>query len=170
MSVTVRLSGFRELEEALKEFTKASARNIMRRAAVEALQPMADEMTAGAPEQTNGGGQLKDAIAVGTKLGKRQQRFARRLGLSFVEAYAGVSDVAGGHLPSGVQQEFGNEHHGPQPFMRPAWDKEKLDTLDRLKTALTDEIAKATARAQRRAARAVARRAAQAGLPVSNIP
>lgn len=160
MSVTVRTQGFRELEQALAAFSKASARNIMKRAAMAALQPMADEMERLAPERADGGGDLKDAIAVSDKLGKRQKRQARRAGgNSHVEVYAGVADVGGNHLPSGVQQEFGNENHGPQPFVRPAWDKEAQAALERLKVSLQDEINLATARAQRRAARAAARAA-----------
>lgn len=160
MSVTVKTSGFRELEQALAEFTKASARNILKRAATAALQPMADEMKANAPERDSGGGQLKDAIAVGDKLGKRQKSLNRRAKAgTFVEVHAGVSDIAGNHLPSGVQQEFGNENHPPQPFARPAWDQQAQPTLDRLKVSMEAEIAKASARAKRKAARAAARAA-----------
>lgn len=166
MSVTVALSGFRELDEALADFSKASARNILKRAAIEALEPMAEEMRQRAPTRASGGGDLKDNIAVSDKLGPRQKKLNRRASAgSFVEVHAGVADIGGKHLPSGVQQEFGNENHGPQPFVRPAWDQESMDTLDRLKVALTDEIAKATARAQRRAARAAARAAAPTPTP-----
>ncbi len=161
MSVTVQTTGFRELDQALAQFAKASARNILKRAAIAALEPMAEAMRQGAPEKDHNGGRLKDAIAVSDKLGPRQKKAARRAAAgSFVEVHVGIADVGGKHLPSGVQQEFGNENHGPQPFVRPAWDQEKMDTLDRLKVAIADEIAKATARAQRRAARAAARAAA----------
>lgn len=171
MNTTIQTTGFRELDEALGEFTKASARNILKRAAIEALQPMADEMERLAPEMANGGGQLKEAIAVSDKLGPRQKSLNRRARAnSFVEVHAGVTDVKGKHLPSGVQQEFGNENHGPQPFVRPAWDQEAQDTLDRLKTALEDEINKAKARAQRRAARATARAAAAAAAAPTVTP
>lgn len=154
----VHLEGFREMEAALAEFSKASARNILKRAALEALQPMADEMESRAPEQDGAGGQLKEAIAVGDKLGKRQKKLNRKT-KDFVEVYAGVADIHGNHLPSGVQQEFGNENHGPQPFVRPAWDQEAQPTIDRLAVSLGAEIDKATARAQRKAARAAARAA-----------
>ena len=161
MSVTVQTHGFDALDQALAQFSKASARNILKRAAIAALEPMAEEMRQRAPERATGGGDLKDAIAVSDKLGPRQKRMNRRAAAnSFVEVHAGVADVNGKHLPSGVQQEFGNENHGPQPFVRPAWDQEKMDTLDRLRIAITDEINKAVARAQRRAARAAARAAA----------
>lgn len=170
-TVTFQTHGFDVLDQALAQFTKASARNILKRAAAEALQPMADEMERLAPERAHGGGNLKDAIAVGDKLGKRQKRAARR-GKSDVEVYAGVADINGNHLPSGVQQEFGNENHGPQPFVRPAWEQEKMDTLDRLRTAIADEINKAAQRAQRRASRAAARAAAASApaAPTRTVP
>lgn len=165
MSVTVQTHGFDQLDAALAQFTKASARNILKRAATEALEPMADEMRNRAPEANVNGGRLKDAIGVSDKLGPRQKGLNRRnAAATFVEVHAGVADVGGKHLPSGVQQEFGNENHSPQPFVRPAWEQEKMDTLDRLRVALADEIAKATARAQRRAANAAAR-AARAAAP-----
>ncbi|MFN3930839.1 MAG: hypothetical protein ACK4JY_03735 [Brevundimonas sp.] len=172
MSITVQTHGFDALDAALAQFTKASARNILKRAAIEALEPMAEEMRQGAPEAAVGGGRLKDAIAVSDKLGPRQKKAARRAAGgagSFVEVHAGVADVGGKHLPSGVQQEFGNENHGPQPFVRPAWEKEKMDTLDRLRVAIADEIAKATARAQRRAANASRRAARAASAPAPII-
>ena len=107
-------------------------------------------MKAKAPRQDR---DLIDAIAVGSKLGKRQKRLNRNP--STVEVYAGVSQVAGGGAPpQGVQQEFGNENHGPQPFGRPAWDQEKMPTLDRVADALERQIDQATARAQRKALRA----------------
>lgn len=161
MSFAIKTEGFRELDEALKEFSKASARNVMRRAALEAIEPMADEMRALAPERDAGGGLLKESVGIGFKLGKRQKRVQKRQGSNdFVEVFAGVADINGNHLPSGVQQEFGNEHHDPQPFARPAFEKEARGTLQRLKEALTREVDKAVARAQRKAARAAAKAAA----------
>lgn len=169
MRTTVQVTGFRELDQALAQFTKASARNILKRAATEALEPMADEMRNLAPEMASGGGQLKDAIQVSDKLGPRQKKMNRRASAdSFVEVHAGVADTGGKHLPSGVQQEFGNENHGPQPFVRPAWEQEKMDTLERLKIAIKNEIDKAVLRAQRRAANA-ANRAARAASQASTV-
>ena len=120
MITTVQVTGFRELDQALAQFTKASARNILKRAATEALEPMAEAMRDGAPEAAVGGGALKDAIAVSDKLGPRQKKLARRANApTFVEVHAGVADVGGKHVPAGVQQEFGNENHGPNPSSVP---------------------------------------------------
>jgi len=149
MKITVKTQGFRELDAALSEFSKATARNVLRRAGIAALEPVADAMKARAPEES---GDLIDAIQVGTKLGKRQKRQNRSP--SNVEVYVGVADVNGKHVPAGTQQEFGNENHPPQPFARPAWDREATPTLDRLKDSLGAEIDKAADRARRKALKA----------------
>lgn len=145
----MKTQGFREMDAALSEFSKATARNILRRTGLEALEPVAEAMRAKVPVDD---GDLIDAIDVGTKLGKRQKRLNRSP--SAVEVYAGVSQVGDGMPPQATQQEFGNQHHAPQPFARPAWDREAAPTLDRVKDALGAEIEKATARAQRKALKA----------------
>lgn len=145
----VRLEGFREMDAALAEFTKATGRNILRRTAVEALQPVADAMRAKAPREE---GDLIEAIDVGTRRAKRTKKHFP--GSSTVEAYAGVKVVGGGVPPQAFQQEFGNENHGPQPYARPGWDEEAEPTLERVKDALAGQIDKARARAQRKAKRA----------------
>ena len=59
--------------------------------------------------------------------------------------------------PQGSLQEFGTKNHGPQPFMRPAWDAGKDQALDDVKTALGAEIEKAAQRAARKQARLIAK-------------
>lgn len=149
MKPSVKLHGFREMDAALAEFSKATGRNILRRTALEALEPVADAMRAKAPKEV---GDLQDAIAVGTKRSKRSRKHFRDA--STVEAYAGVKVVGGGMPPQATQQEFGNENHGPQPYGRPAWDEEKGPTLERTKDGLAGQIEAATARARRKAMKA----------------
>jgi HK97 gp10 family phage protein len=43
----------------------------------------------------------------------------------------------------GVYQEFGTVHHGPQPFMRPAFDQGKTAAVEAMKKRLTLRIEKA---------------------------
>lgn len=152
MKVTIKTEGFRQMEAALGEFSKATARNVLRRAGMAALEPVADAMRAKAPVQQGGDEDLKDSIAVSAKLNPRQKRLNRDP--SVVEIYAGPAGRDGGSAPpQGVQQEFGNENHGPQPFGRPAWDERGPGLLPDLGEALGGEIDKATARAQRKALR-----------------
>lgn len=149
MKASVKTFGFIEMDRALGEFSKPTAKNVLRRTAVEALEPMADIMRAKAPRDD---GDLIDAIGVGTKLGKRQKRMNRNP--STVEAYAGVKVVGAGMPPQATQQEFGNEHHGPQPFVRPAWEQDKAALLDRTRDSLARQIDAARGRAQRKALKA----------------
>ena len=64
---------------------------------------------------------------------------------------------AGAHLfvPQAVMQEFGTEHHGPQPFLRPAWDGGKMRMLSGIKRDLWAEIKRAADRVARKRARAL---------------
>ena len=149
MKGTFKLKGFREMDAALAEFPKATGRNILRRTAIEALEPVADAMRAKAPRAE---GELKAAIDVGTRRAKRTKKHFPET--STVEAYAGVKVVGRGVPPQAYQQEFGNENHGPQPFARPGWDEEAAPTLERVKESLAGQIDKARTRAQRKALRA----------------
>lgn len=149
MKMSMKTQGFREMDAALSEFSKATTRNILRRTGLEALEPVADTMRGYVPVDD---GDLRDAIDTGTKLGKRQKRLNRSP--SAVEVYVGVAQVGDGMPPQATQQEFGNDKHGPQPFGRPTWDREADPTLERVNDALGSQIDKATARAQRKALKA----------------
>ncbi len=61
--------------------------------------------------------------------------------------------VGPGPDPAAWNQEFGNINHGPQSYVRPAWDRDHLALLDRLGKELWVEIQKTIARAERKAAR-----------------
>jgi HK97 gp10 family phage protein len=140
---SVRVEGLREIDAALGELGKATGRNVMRRAGIEALEPMAEAMRRNAPVED---GSLKDSIAVTTKRPKRARK------TSEVEVYAGP-----GRHPQAIFQEFGTLNHAPQAFVRPAWDGGKLQLLDDVKTKLWEQISKAAARQARKAARLAAK-------------
>ena len=146
----VRLEGFRELEAALAQLPKATGKNVLKRTLLKAANPIEEGAAANAPSLT---GHLKRDVSSGTRLTRRQAAQARRAGKSYQEVHVGVAD------PAGVQNEFGNEHQAPQPFLRPAWDANREDALGTIKTELGQEIDRAAARLARKAAR----RAAKAG-------
>ena len=124
----------------------ATAKNVGRRALRRAGAPLAAKMNAYAPEGgTSRDGPLNESYSVSTKLNKSQAKAARREGKDDVFMYVGTSDVAG------IQQEFGNERHNPQPHARPAWQAERFATLDRVVSTLTEEVEKAAERARRKA-------------------
>lgn len=147
MKFSMKTAGFKEMEAALGEFTKPTARNVLTRAGMDAMRPAANAMQRKAPVAA---GDLKEAVAVGTKTNAgREFRDP-----DVVEVYAGVAVVGAGMPPQAIQQEFGNERHGPQAYVRPGWDAEKGQVMDHLEDSLSTEIDKATARAQRRALKA----------------
>lgn len=142
---TVRISGLKELDRALGELPKAAAKATLRRVLTEAAEPMARAARRNAPKQDY---HLYESIDVSTRLNKRQQTMHRRENKrTFQEMFVGTNN------PAGVQQEFGNERHGAQPFMRPAWDAEKGPTLDRIGVQLGVEIDKAARRLANKAAK-----------------
>lgn len=146
----VRVSGLRELDAALGQLTKATAKGVLRRIGLKALQPFADDMRSQAPDDPKtGGNDLRSSIGVGTKLSRRQARLNRKAeSKSFVEVYAGA-----GPLPQAHLQEFGTVHHPPQPFARPAWEANKRGVLETIKSDLGAEIEKTAKRVAARKAK-----------------
>ncbi|RZJ01839.1 MAG: HK97 gp10 family phage protein [Brevundimonas sp.] len=140
---TIKIEGLRELDAALGQLPKATGKNVLRRVAKARLQPIAEEMRRLAPDDPKtGGNDLKTSITVTTKNPKGNKRE------SLIEAHAGP-----GQLPQAHMQEFGTQHHGPQPYARPAWDGGKDDLLAGVGEDLGNEIAKAAIRLARKTAR-----------------
>lgn len=137
----IRVEGLRELDRALTELPRATARNVLKRAGIRALTPVAEEAARLAPELF---GDLKDSVAASDRRPRRHRKS------SDVEVFAGPGPNPQAHL-----QEFGTQHHGAQPFMRPAWDMKKREALDSVKDDLADEIGLAAARIARKNARRI---------------
>jgi HK97 gp10 family phage protein len=152
----VSLSGFRDLDRALAELPKATARNTLKRTLVKAAEPIAERARELVPVDQ---GQLKASIAVSprikNKVGNAEYSAAMRQGLgraaavqamrdarrasagSFAEMFIGPTVPAGfyGHLV-----EFGTRKAIAQPFMRPAWDATQREALDVIKAELASQI------------------------------
>lgn len=148
MTVTVKLEGFENFERNLAQLEKlATRRAVARRALIKAAQPMADMAQGLAP--VGDSNMLAPSIMVGTKLIKRQAALHKKM---FKNDRASVEVFVGaGPVPSAHTQEFGTVHHAPQPFMRPAWDRDHKALLQRLGELMAKEIDKAVTRAARRA-------------------
>lgn len=144
-----KLDGLKELERALGELPKATGKAVLRRVLKQAGEPIARAARARAPRDH---GDLVESIDVSTKLSRRQR--ARHVKKSTVEMFVGP-----GPHPQAITQEFGTWFHAPQPFMRPAWDEQKMTALDITGTMLGVEIDKAAKRAARKAARLAAKAA-----------
>lgn len=169
-----KVEGLKELDAALGEFSKATGRNILRRALSQAAEPIRSAAAAKAPVDR---GALQQAIIVTAKgppdAGKvayarvmksggdakaataalRQARRDNAGQNAFAEVFIGPDKSAF----YGRFQEFGTVHHAPQPFMRPAFDENAQAALDLIAGALSEQIEKARARAARKTARLAAK-------------
>ena len=137
MVFEMQVEGFSALEEELDALSKAAGKGVLRRA-----------LRLAAPR---GDGDLVESIAVSDKLSPHQRAQHRRM---FRDDRAAVEMFVGaGPLPQAHNTEFGNEHQAPQPWARPAWDRDHQAMLKRLGEDLWAELSKAIARAERRAAK-----------------
>lgn len=147
---TFTIEGLAELDEALTELPKATARNVLKRVLVEQGQPIRDEGERLAPRLTGG---LKASYTVGTKLSRRQKGMNRKE--SDVEIYIGPGPSA-----KSIQTEFGNAHQAAEPHLRPAFDSNVQRVLNGIKDSLAAEIEKARKRLAKKAERLAAKIAA----------
>lgn len=126
MKTTVKVEGLRELDRQLSQFTTSRRRAIGRVALDNGGEILAKAARALAP--VDGGG-LRESIDVSGTLTRRQRGLHQKI--ADQERFVGPDD-----RPSAIAQEFGNENHPPQPFMRPAWDATQQQVLQRI----TDEL------------------------------
>jgi len=147
--VKFKFEGGKELQKALRALPDATAKNTVRRVLKKRAQPVADAARSKAPKDD---GQLRDSIAVSTKLSKANRRDRKRFGRDDIEVFIGA-----GPLPQAHLQEFGSSRHKAQPFLRPAWDERKDGVLEGLKDDLWTEIRKAVERQRKKAAKAAAK-------------
>jgi len=139
------LSGFKELDAALAELPKATARNALKRSLKPAADVVQQAAQGNAPQET---GELEQSVIVGTKLTSRQKRDVRRDGKSFSEIYIGTA------LGRGMFTEFGTFKDVPQMWFTRAWESTKGEALTIISRTLGAEIEKAAARLARKRAKA----------------
>jgi len=174
VKTTLKVEGLRELDAALGQLTRATARGVLRRVLVKAGQPIATAASALAPIDT---GELAGSIEVSSKIkntvgnaefaavlrdgGSRQEavaalRGARRAAAgsgSFAEVHVGPTRAKSKRAAiKRIVTEFGSVKQSPRPYMRPAWAQKKGEALEVIKRELGGEIDKAAKRAAKRAA------------------
>lgn len=146
----VKLSGFRELEQALaEELPKATAKNVLRRSAIAAMQRIEGRAEQLAPRRK---GKLVASVTTKPAKAKRvsRTRFARSSGVEVWTGPIGKNEAGSGNP---AWQEFGTVKMPPHPYMRPAADAEGGNVIAEIRQALTEQIAKAKARIAKKAAR-----------------
>src|SRR5512147_92396 len=87
MPNSVTFSGFKELDRALGELPKATARNTLKRTLTKAADPVENAAQGNAPQET---GKLERSIVVGTRLTRSQTR-ANRFDKGFAEVHIGTA-------------------------------------------------------------------------------
>lgn len=144
MSFTVELVGMRELEQNLKQLPKAIKRRVALNALRKGGEPIAKMARALAPVEQ---GNLREGINVLATLSRSQA--ADKGSVAPVEMYVGA-----GQHPQAITQEFGTWFHPAQPFLRPAWESQRMTALDLIGAHLGLEIDKAANRLSKKALQA----------------
>ncbi|MFA5897936.1 MAG: HK97-gp10 family putative phage morphogenesis protein [Hyphomicrobium sp.] len=173
---TFKIEGLKELDAALGELSKATARNVTRRVLIKAAQPMVDEASRLAPDDpATGAPDLHTSIAASAKIknevGKsafsavmkaggskadaisalRDARRAANGEGSFAQAYVGPVSSTKRAAIKAIVQEFGSVKQAPQSYMRPAFQNTAQQVIDNVGKLMKPEIDKAAARARARA-------------------
>lgn len=180
---SVSIEGLSELEDALKELPKATGRNVIKRALTQAAEPIRAAAASYAP--TGRTGVLKQSIAVSKirfskgEAGKAAFAAAMKRGASRAEAQAAAreanaeagndEDITSGLAEIGPAKksekidpwyahfvEFGTVKMSAKPFMRPAYESQKMSAVESVKDILKAEIQKAVDRIARKNARLIA--------------
>jgi HK97 gp10 family phage protein len=150
MAKTVRIDGLKETQDALRQLPDATARNVMRRVLKKNAEPFVTTAQAEAPVLT---GNLRQRIRSGTGLSRRAKRAHRKVHRDDVELHIGPAPIH----PKAVAAEFGTFKERAQPYMRPAWDSNRMSVVENIGSDLWSEINKTAQRLARRSARAAAK-------------
>jgi HK97 gp10 family phage protein len=146
MAQKFKVEGLKELEEALKELPRATARNVLLRTLKKEAKPIADAASQLAPDDPRTKGKdLRESILIASVPAKKRE--------SDVEVAVGPATRAF----YGAFQEFGAPQHGPKPFLRPAGDQNVMGVLKGIRNTLADEIEKVRKRIAKKAEREAAK-------------
>lgn len=136
------IEGLKELDKALEELPKATAKNVLLRTLKIEGEPIRQTASELAPDDPKTSGKdLHSSIVTATTPSRNRD--------SDVEVSIGPSRKTFW----GLFQEFGTSHSGAQPFMRPAFDSKVMQVLSGIRDRLADEIEKARKRLARKAER-----------------
>lgn len=119
MKMKVRIEGTDAIARKLRAMSKALRRDTLVPIMVDRLEPMAQDMRAHAARRS---GEMAESVTVGTELSPAQAAINEPI--AEIEVYAGP-----GPLPQAIQEEFGNVHQEPRPFIRPAFDAQAKSAM-----------------------------------------
>jgi HK97 gp10 family phage protein len=155
MSMKLRVTGGKEIQETLALLARTTAKNVQRRGMAQALEPVASAARALAPIDS---GDLEASIGIAPRAYRARPR-PDGVGVMYV----GPTWPQGAHahlveFGTGPRFHKSGRYVGampPDPFLRPAWDANKAQVLERLADAIRAEIAKTVGRRVKRAMKAV---------------
>lgn len=134
--MSVRVEGTDAIARKVKAMGRALTRKTLEPILRDNMEPIAEDMRAMAPRST---GELAKSIRVSKRLSATQRSKLERV--APIEMYAGP-----GPLPQAVQEEFGNDHQPPHPFIRPAFDRGVKAAVDGIASQGVDAILDAAKR------------------------
>lgn len=162
---SVTVEGFADLHKGLKQLTRATERNVLKRAATKAMQPVLDLARDYAPVKS---GKLRASINLKVGFDDPEFRARSRAAFRTTGSARGVKRTKGGGqvlaqvraggaaAPHATFIELGRVHAAAHPFLRPAFDGQQQNIMASLRDTLTIEVRKALQRKARRAAKAAA--------------
>lgn len=124
VKTTMRFVGGTELLKAMEGLTKRVSNNILKKALIEAAEPLRKDISRRAPYEP-GPPDLRENILVfpNTKILVEKS-----------DASVAVGPSSG--FPYAFYQEYGTVHHAAKPFMRPAWDAGKQRAIGDIARAM----------------------------------
>jgi len=131
---TMNVTGFTELEGALRQLPEAVAKGRLLRALKKAAQPVADELGLRAPRSPFAP-HIAENMVVATK---RVENYQATVAVGPKRAFF-----------YGTFPEWGTSKMPARPWMRPAWDSKRLSLPGELGRHLWDELAAAARRLAR---------------------
>jgi len=144
----VEFRGGKELEARLKALgNKALAKRVAERALKRAAEPIRDKARELAPKDERN---LEQSISIGRAI----RAFQRTSAGDIVRTFVGIDESKDArlHIYASID-EFGTDQHPAQPYMRPAWEAEKMNSFNLIRVTLDQEITQAAARQARKATR-----------------
>jgi HK97 gp10 family phage protein len=156
------IEGFDVLNAVLQELPRATQRNVLKKAARQALQPTFEQARDSAPVRT---GKLRESVRM--EVGMDDPGYRARARASFkAKGHArGVKKTkGGGNILASIKVggrgafhapfvEFGTVKMAADPFLRPAFDSDAGSMVDRLRQFFGVEVRKAAARKAKKLAK-----------------
>lgn len=158
MSITMKMTGFRDIEKALAQLPAGTAKGVARRAMKKELKPIADTANAFWPGSDDQVFRITSRLS-GSQKGNSSAQNRRSVTNMFVGANKGTGGAPHAHLLEfGTGPRFHKKGRftgavAPQPMLQPAWDMHKNQLLEGLGKRLWEEIEKTMARRAKRAAK-----------------